>query len=467
MSTNDYCCICNPEIIGPQTICPPCLKAGAYDKNGNSYTSLYVMLDDIQVGERFRQEYNRIEDLCESIRNFGLIHYPVIDMDMNLIAGGRRLTAVKKLGWKRVQVTFKRAMTEVKLREMELEENLQRENLTWQEEVNLQQEIVRLKQEIYGVKKPGKSQEGIGVSQNEIAGQLNVSTATLSQNLQLAAAMQLVPELANAKTKDDASKMLKSLLEKAMVNELETRRKDNPAFVCDEVCRAEQSFIIGDAIEGLRSTPPSNILFMNVDTPYGIDLNNSKRLNSDVQIQDQEYHEWTPEEYLKNCFDIATELYRIAAGPCTMTWWFGIQWYQPLLDILRSAQWDVDIIPCLWQSPIGQTMQPELNLARCYEPFFHCRKGKPILGKRGRSNIFSFGKVAASSKIHKTEKPLELMLEVYETFAPKHCEVLVPFLGSGVDIMTGLETGRDVRGWDLNAEIKKRFLINVNGRFKK
>jgi DNA modification methylase len=115
----------------------------------------------------------------------------------------------------------------------------------------------------------------------------------------------------------------------------------------------------------------------------------------------------------------------------------------------------------------GQTMQPEVNLGRSYEPFFVCRKGQPVLQKRGRSNVFSFPPVSAQKKIHKTEKPADLMSEIYATFCAKHDKVLVPFLGSGVDIMVGLRYDYDVRGYDLGEEIKKRFMVRVGEEFKK
>jgi DNA modification methylase len=58
------------------------------------------------------------------------------------------------------------------------------------------------------------------------------------------------------------------------------------------------------------------------------------------------------------------------------------------------------------------------------------------------------------------------MTEIIETFCPAHGDVLSPFLGSGVDLMACLKTGRKARGFDLNSEVKKRFLLKVEETFK-
>ena len=52
-----------------------------------------VLIDTIQIGERFRQDYGDVESLAQSIENEGLINPITIDTQSNLLAGGRRLEA--------------------------------------------------------------------------------------------------------------------------------------------------------------------------------------------------------------------------------------------------------------------------------------------------------------------------------------------------------------------------------------
>jgi ParB-like chromosome segregation protein Spo0J len=61
-------------------------------------------LADIKVGKRHRQEMGDIDPLAASIAaEIGLLH-PVVRSDGTLVVGGRRLAALKRLGWSEVPV---------------------------------------------------------------------------------------------------------------------------------------------------------------------------------------------------------------------------------------------------------------------------------------------------------------------------------------------------------------------------
>jgi ParB family transcriptional regulator, chromosome partitioning protein len=53
----------------------------------------------IRVGKRHRKDLGNIRPLARSIQEIGLLHPVVIRPDGVLIAGERRLGAVKLLGW--------------------------------------------------------------------------------------------------------------------------------------------------------------------------------------------------------------------------------------------------------------------------------------------------------------------------------------------------------------------------------
>ena len=60
----------------------------------------------IVVGERHRKDMGDIAALARSIAELGLLHPIVVAPDMRLIAGERRLEAVKRLGWREAPVTI-------------------------------------------------------------------------------------------------------------------------------------------------------------------------------------------------------------------------------------------------------------------------------------------------------------------------------------------------------------------------
>ena len=87
-------------------------------------------LDAITIGTRRRDDYGDIDGLAASIQKYGLLHPIVIDDEATLIAGGRRLEAVRSLGWESVPVRALGELTDAERDEIELEENLQRKDLT-------------------------------------------------------------------------------------------------------------------------------------------------------------------------------------------------------------------------------------------------------------------------------------------------------------------------------------------------
>ncbi len=65
-----------------------------------------------------------------SIQQYGLLHPIVVDDKRRLIAGYRRLEAFKRLGKKRIEVTFYGDLSEKEREKLEWEENERRKNLT-------------------------------------------------------------------------------------------------------------------------------------------------------------------------------------------------------------------------------------------------------------------------------------------------------------------------------------------------
>lgn len=96
-------------------------------------TNKTVLIDAIKVDKRRRQDFGDIKGLAESIKSHGLLHPPVVDDRLNLVAGERRLRACKLLEWASIEVRPLGELTAAERSEIELEENLQRKDLTAEE----------------------------------------------------------------------------------------------------------------------------------------------------------------------------------------------------------------------------------------------------------------------------------------------------------------------------------------------
>lgn len=98
-----------------------------------------MRIADITIGKRHRKEMGDIAGLASSIREHGLLQPVVVRPDGALIAGERRLTACKQLGWTTVRV--------VDIEHLvfgEQAENIDRKDFTPEERVDIGEAVERL-----------------------------------------------------------------------------------------------------------------------------------------------------------------------------------------------------------------------------------------------------------------------------------------------------------------------------------
>jgi ParB family chromosome partitioning protein len=95
--------------------------------------AMYLPINEIRIGKRVRIDEGDILTLMQSLKKFGQLNPIIVDSDYELIAGFRRLEAAKRLGWSTVKAIVVEGPTDAEKIEIELEENLQRKDLTDEE----------------------------------------------------------------------------------------------------------------------------------------------------------------------------------------------------------------------------------------------------------------------------------------------------------------------------------------------
>lgn len=416
----------------------------------------YVNINDIQIGERARKDYGDLDELAASIKEKGIIQPITLDTQLNLLAGGRRLTAAKIAGLLVMPCLVREVSGTIDALEIELVENIQRKDMTWQERVNLTAKIDNL----YKRKDP----EWSGRKTAQI---LSKSIGGVNRHLQLAEAIGIAPELSKCKTEDDAFKLIKKAQKTVTINKLRVEQ-DKRMESLPMVQHAQHHYRIGDAIKeleilrDLHKQHGSMIKFFEVDPPYGIELNDVKKGDSVTseykEVEKANYRTWL--EYL------AQLLYDVAAQDAWCIFWFGPTWFTEVKNALLLAGWFVDDIPAIWIKGNGQTNTPAFYLGRAYEPFFIARKGVPSINKQGRSNVFDFAPVNPADKWHPTQRPLALIENILETFTVPGTICCSPFLGSGTTLLAAYRQKMACFGWDLNEKCRDRFLIEVEEMFR-
>lgn len=427
-----------------------------------------LAIEQIKVGTRFREDYGDLSDLKVSIKKEGIIQPLAVrrcaDGTFDLCAGGRRLRAASECGVTHVPVRmYPEDMSDLQLRTVELMENIIRKDLTWFERSKLMQEINRLQIAVHG-KKTSTSPTAQGWSKAMTAQMLGVSEATVVEEIQLAERLEMMPELKNAKNRAEARKMIKNVEEAIILEELAKRIQASTAETGlerkqHEIC---SRYITGDFFERIKEVPDRSIDIVELDPPYGIALQEQKSGLLNNAYNPDNYNEVDQGVYLPFMMNVLTQLHRVMSENSWLIMWFGPDpWFADLHDLMESAGFRGSMIPGIWTKPTGQTMNPATALANSYEMFFYARKGSPIIGKQGRSNIFNFKGINPQYKTHPTERPIEMIQEVLATFGWTGARVLVPFLGSGNTILAAENLHMQAFGFELSEAYRNAFILKA------
>jgi ParB/RepB/Spo0J family partition protein len=421
-------------------------------------------INSIVPKDRYRRDFGNLEELKLSIKTRGLISPIAVqtlrDGSFLLLAGERRLRACKELEYTTIEAkVWTDELSELDIRCIELAENLDRKEFTWQEKVRLEAHIHSLQ---VGEKGEKIGNFGSGHSMSDTARFLGVSKGEVSQNIKLAQAFNVVPELSQAKTREDALKMLRTLQETAIHEEL-LRRSTVRASECtdsseDKLTKMCDAFIVGDSRVLLQQVEAESKDFIEIDPPYAVGLDDHKQGDASEMA---EYTEVSDQAYYQFMGVILDEATRILKPGRWLVLWHGHHHSQILASMLSARGFTVAPIPAIWVKPTGQTNHPEYTMASCYELFHYASKDNAILHKQGRPNAFHVSPVPPQKKIHPTEKPIELLEAILQTFTMPGMNCLVPFLGSGATLMAAANRGVEATGFDLSQKFKRGYEVRI------
>ena len=106
---------------------------------------MLVPIAQIKIKKRVRKDLGNLDDLKDSLRTYGLLNPITINRDYELIAGERRLTAAKEIGWTNINANIVDNISELEQLEMEIEENNQRKEFTETELLDGYKRLERLR----------------------------------------------------------------------------------------------------------------------------------------------------------------------------------------------------------------------------------------------------------------------------------------------------------------------------------
>jgi len=426
-----------------------------------------VPLESITVGERARQEMGDLNELENSMKESGLIQPLAIkvmeDGRFLLLAGERRFQILRRNKVASIPVRiYPKDITEIEIKAIELAENFYHKNMEYWEYDNLVREIHQLQQAIYGVKAPGPGHSGWSVENT--GNMVDASKGGVSTAIKRADAREAFPELFDhCKTQKDASNLMKKMDEAVIKEALAKRIELGKASTT--VHQLANSFIIRDFFVGVKEIPDGIMHLVEIDPPYGIDLSNLKKSEGESRYIQDDYNEVDMDDYIEFMMKVFKGCYRVMADHSWLLCWFAPEpWFETMHQLIVGAGFSTTRLCGIWTKPSGQSRRPEMHLANSYEMFFYAWKGRPAINKAGRSNIFNYSPVPPQQKTHPTERPIELMKDIYETFAFPGSRVLIPFLGSGSGLIAADELGMAGVGFELSKGYRDSFLVKIHNK---
>lgn len=417
----------------------------------------------ITVEERFREDYGDIQSLADSIKQEGLLHPVVIDESHRLLAGGRRLQAVKLLGWEKVHCHYIYELDDVARRRIELAENIHRKEITWQEKAKLTQEIQRMAQIDLGLTEeqvqqidPQDRYAQAPFSTRTLAEIRGVSAMTIVRDLRLANALEIMPSLENETSQTNALRKIDRMMED-IERALELRAKRR------EVDAMQDYIKEGDATSLVLSLETNSVDCIITDPPYG-----TGNLDGNIyKYREGKDYDDSPEATLALLRSIGPELRRVLKPNGHLWAFFGPPLWQQTLDLWRKSGFEITNIIAVWYKSGGATgtVNWDYDLAPDWEPFIlaHNRERK-LASKHGAT--FVFPPDLGSNRLHPNQKPVALLRELITLSTQPGDTIFDPFAGSGSTAVAAKELGRKFIVFDndhRNIQIIKERIVNTQG----
>ncbi len=376
-----------------------------------------------------------IEELAQSFIAVGqlqpIIVKPVPDGDGDgyiLLDGLHRLSAAKLNGDSQIGAVFNHEMDAIQQREIELEANIKRLDMKWQERELARAELHKM-----------RMASDPDWTQRRTAQLTGTSQARVADSLKYAKMVQIFPELEQAKSARQAFSWMSHKAKTAL-------RTKEVADTPEVYASIEECILLGDAVEIIKHVPDGTFHAVITDPPFGIKLDTRKAGEASSSTYDDDT---TAYEHL---LTMIPDLYRVLRKDAWLIWFLGPTWYERCKLTFREAGFTVDEMPIIWNRSDGKcyTARPDRYFARGYDMALHCLKGEPEMIVRGKPNVITVPPLTSSEKELFVERPVELYAELIRRLTIPGEIVADFFVGSGSCPAAAASLGRKYFGTELD-----------------
>ena len=394
--------------------------------------------------DRQRKDLGNVEELAESIHRLGLINPVVIDPSNVLVAGERRLTAMRSLGWTAIPVQYTTELSDYELQCIEFEENVKRKDLTWQEECAALEKFHKLKVGHEEGWTQDKTAEAMGLSPQGVVRKLAVARELSNEKVagadKFSAAYNLVArstERRKASALAQVDLTVTSVLAEAGPEPVQEERA--PPLLCANFHEWQESY----------SGPRFNLI--HCDFPYGINVADSPRQNAAIT----DHYEDGKDVYDALLYRLGLGMENVVAESAHLIFWFSMDFYEQTRLALTNMGWTVNPFPLIWHKSDNTGIAPDTQRwpRRTYETALVASRGDRKLTSAGcRANSLAFPG-SRDGAIHISEKPIPVLSHFMSMFCDEYSLVLDPTCGSGNSLRAAHALGANqVLGLELSPE---------------
>lgn len=426
-----------------------------------------VKILDIFMGKRRRKDYGNIPELAADLRDNGQLQAitvrPPNDEDKSeedyqgepwvLVAGGRRIHAAMLLGWETIRAMDRETTDPLTHRVWELQENLQRKEMTFIE-------IAMAKKEMLEIRRLQNPE----ITQAEVAKEVGETGANFSRDVAVAEALEKRPELRNASSK-------KAILRQAkMADHFEARVMREETEGIKLAAGLQDRLVTADARDWLRLFPTGSVDLAIPDLPYGIDFyKQGQKMNAsgeDGNLGISEYDDG--EAVSQDLFvDLVPQLLRVTRSTGWIVCFMSEANYEFLRDLFEGCcvthfeyagkhkaegckYVKVEEPRWFWYRPNSQNppRYPELHAQNMIEHLLVVNRGEGRL-MRPCGNVLCYD-AEYGERLHAMQKPLDLLKDLISRFCLSGEVVIDPCFGSGAHLAAAADLLMDFRGCEKN-----------------
>ncbi len=403
--------------------------------------SQFIHIDQIKVPENRQRSFHDMDKHQELIVSISEtqagLQNPIVcrkeGEEYYLVSGERRLRAMRAIyalegtfnfaghpvPKDHAPITELHELSPIDLIEAELEENIRRVDLTWQERALATQRLLELRQAQHAAN-PESHPAPTVASLTEDAGRAPVPGRNMVKtNKELAITSHLNdPDVAKAKTLDEAFKI-------AQRKERDAKNAQVAASLTS--LKSQHKLIQGDCIEELSKIPDGTFDCILSDPPYGMgadDFGDSGGRAAGAHFYADDLASW-----LMLMGKFIPETSRITKPNAHMYLFCDLDNFPHLKDLCEEYGWKVFRTPLIWHKPQGNRAPwPDQGPQRKYEVILYAVKGaKKTL--RLAPDLISFP--TEPNLGHPAQKPVALYADLLSRSCLSGERVLDPFCGSG------------------------------------